>query len=66
MTELATELEAVLTPEELASEQAEDAEIGDVEPDEAPDPTDEDTSGIELADPDEIAAMISGDRGGED
>lgn len=67
MTELATELDAVLTPDELAAEQAaEDAEIGDDEPEEAPDPTDEDTSGIELADPDEIAAMIGGDQGGED
>jgi hypothetical protein len=67
MTELATELDAVLTPDELAAEQAaEDAEIGDVEPEEAPDPTDEDTSGIELGDPDEIEAMIRGDQGGED
>ena len=61
-----TELDAVLSPDELASEQsAEDAEIGDDEPDEAPDPTEEDTSGIELGDPDEIEAMIRGDQGGE-
>jgi hypothetical protein len=61
-----TEPDAVLSPDELAGEQAaEDAEIGDDEPDEAPDPTEEDTSGIELGDPDEIEAMIRGAQGGE-
>jgi hypothetical protein len=61
-----TEPHEALSDEELASEQAaEDAQIGDDEPEEAPDPTEEDTSGIELGDPDEIEAMIRGDQGGE-
>lgn len=54
-----------LTPDELVDEESvEDADIGD-EPEEAPDPVEEDVSGIELGDPDEIAAMIRGDQGGE-
>jgi hypothetical protein len=53
-----TEPHEVLSPDELASEQAaEDAEIGDDEPDEAPDPSEDDDTIVELADDDEFEEM---------
>ena len=48
----------VLLPDEVADEQSEDeAQIGDTEPTEAPDPTEHDASDIELAAPDELETM---------
>ena len=48
----------VLLPDEVADEQSEDeAQIGDTEPKEAPDPTEHDASDIELAAPDELEIM---------
>lgn len=60
-----TEPHEVLTPDELAAEQAaEDTDIGDDEPEEAPDPM-EDVSGVELADPDEFEEMRREEQGEE-
>lgn len=59
-----TEPHEILTPEELADEQADGVDLGDQEPEEVPDPAEEDTSGIELGDPDQFEAMRSERQGG--
>jgi hypothetical protein len=61
-----TESHESLFPDELADEQAEeDVDIGDDEPEEAPDPVEDDESGIELADPDEFEMMRQDQQGEE-
>jgi hypothetical protein len=56
----------VLLPDEVADEQSEDdVEIGDTEPAEAPDPTEHDTSDIELAAPEELETMKGDTEGRE-
>ncbi len=61
-----TEPNETLFPDELADEQAgAETDIGDNEPEEAPDPKEEDESGIELADPDEFEEMRRDQQGEE-
>ncbi|MEV6110501.1 hypothetical protein AB0M28_38245 [Streptomyces sp. NPDC051940] len=61
-----SDVEELLTMEELADEEDADSVEFDEEPDEARDPVDQLETGVELGEPDEFEAMINESEGTEE